>query len=62
MKHNFVVVDRLVVPANLGVDFLQKNGLTLNFTTKPVTVCSSSDVDTNLSKIPHTPVVHSLTV
>ena len=29
VKHNFVVVDRLVVPVFLGVDFLQKNGLTL---------------------------------
>ena len=57
MKHNFVVMDRLAALVILGVDFLQKNGLTLDFTTKPVTVCSSSDVDTILSKIPHTPVL-----
>ena len=57
MKHNFVVMDRLEAPVILGVDFLQINGLTLDFTTKPVTVCSSSDVDTILSKIPHTPVL-----
>ena len=30
VKHNFVVVDSLVVPVILGVDFLQKNGLALD--------------------------------
>ena len=45
VKHSFIVVDRLVAPVILGVDFLQKNGLTLDFTTKPVTVCSSSKLD-----------------
>ena len=30
VKHGFVAVDRLVAPVILGVDFLQKNGLTLH--------------------------------
>ena len=57
VKHSFIAVDRLVAPVILEVDFLQKNGLTLDFTTKPVTVCSSSKLDVTLSKIPHTPVL-----
>lgn len=50
VKHNFVVVDRLVTSVILKVDFLQKNGLTLDSTTKLVTVHSSSRLDTALSK------------
>lgn len=57
VKHTFVVVERLVVPVILGVDFLQKNGLALDFATKPVTVRSSSKLDTPLSGIPHTPLL-----
>ena len=57
VKYNFIVVDRLVVPVILGVDFLQKNRLALDFTTKPVMVRSSSKLDTALSRIPHTPVL-----
>ena len=57
VKHSFIAVDRLVAHVILGVDFLQKSGLTLDFTTKPVTVCSSSKLDVNFSKISHTPVL-----
>ena len=53
----FVVVDRSVIPVVLKVYFLQKNGLKLDFTTKPVTVHSSSKLDTVLSKILHTPLL-----
>ena len=31
ISHNFVVVDKLIVPVILGVNFLQGNGLTLDF-------------------------------
>jgi len=39
--HEFVVVKTLVAPVILGVDFLQKHGLTLDFTQTPVSVSSS---------------------
>ena len=38
VKHNFLVVDSLVAPAILGIDFLQKHGLTSDFTVTPVAV------------------------
>ena len=38
--HEFVVVNSLVTPIILGVDFLQENGLTLDFSQTPVAVCS----------------------
>lgn len=50
VKDNFVVVNRLVTSVMLRVDFLQKNGLTLDSTTKLVTVHSSSRLNTALSK------------
>ena len=46
-KHDFLVVDRLIVPVILGVDFLQKNELMLNFASTPVKVTSAtSDITT----------------
>ena len=36
MLHYFVVVNCLVVPVILGVDFLQTNGVLLDFSTTPV--------------------------
>ena len=36
MLHNFVVVNSLVVPVILGVDFLQTHGVLLDFSTTPV--------------------------
>ena len=36
--HNFVVVESLVAPIILGVDFLHDNGLVLDFTQTPVAV------------------------
>jgi len=38
MLHNFVVVENLVTPVILGIDFLQQNGLILDFTCMPVAV------------------------
>ena len=38
VRHNFLVVESLVTPAILGTDFLQKHGLTLDFTVTPVAV------------------------
>lgn len=36
--HRFVVVDHLIYPVILGIDFLQENKLTLDFTSVPVSV------------------------
>ena len=41
VRHNFIVVNSLVTPVILGTDFLQKHGLTLDFTADPVTVYQS---------------------
>ena len=38
LMHEFVVVESLVAPVILGVDFLQGNGLVLDFTQTPVMV------------------------
>ena len=36
--HPFIVVQSLITPVILGIDFMQKHGLVLDFTTTPVTV------------------------
>ena len=38
LPHNFVVVEKLVAPVILGVDFLHNNGLVLDFSQTPVVV------------------------
>ena len=38
VDHNFVVVYSLITPAILGIDFLQKHGIVMDFTTTPVTI------------------------
>ena len=38
VNHNFVVVHSLIVPVILGVDFLQKYNLVLDFTSTPVSI------------------------
>ena len=43
MKHNFIVVNSLVTLVILGTDFLQKHGLTLDFTADSVTVYQSGN-------------------
>ena len=35
ISHDFVVVDKLIIPMILGVDFLWGNGLTLDFSSTP---------------------------
>ena len=40
-EHEFVVVESLIYPVILGIDFLQHNELVLDFTTIPVSVCHS---------------------
>ena len=40
--HPLVVVQSLIVPVILGMDFLQQHGLTLDFTTTPVTIHDKS--------------------
>ena len=40
ISHDFVVVDKLVVPVILGVDISQGNGLTLDFSSTPLKVGS----------------------
>ena len=58
LRHNFVVVDRLVVPVILEVHFQQQNGLAVDFTTKAVTVRSSSMLDTALGHGSSLPRIH----
>ena len=36
--HQFLVVDKLVTPVILGLDFLQQHNLVLNFASRPVTI------------------------
>ena len=38
VAHNFLVVDRLVAPIILGIDFLQQHNLVLNFAFSPITI------------------------
>jgi len=47
--HNFVVVDSLVVPVILGVDFLQTHGVMLDFSTTPVKI--------DATKTPNVPLI-----
>ena len=54
--HEFVVVNSLVTPAILGVDFLQGNCLSLDFNQTPVAVCSGHNPSvlwTNLFMVFH---------
>jgi len=39
--HCFIVVRSLITPVIVGVDFMQKHGLVLDFTTTPVTIHDS---------------------
>ncbi len=41
VSHEFVVVNNLVTPAILGIDFLQRHMLVLDFTTTPVSIMPS---------------------
>ena len=38
ITHQFLVVERLVTPVILGVDFLQQHNLVLNFASSPVAI------------------------
>ena len=42
VQHDFVVTDNLVAPVILGIDFLQRHRLSLDFGSTPVTVHSSN--------------------
>ena len=42
VSHGFVVVNNLVTPAILGVDFLQRHKLVLNFVMSPVSITPST--------------------
>ena len=37
-NYNFIVVHSLITPVILGMGFLQKHGIVLDFTTMPVTI------------------------
>ena len=39
VDHSFVLVQSLITPVILGIDFMQKHGLVLDFTTTPITFC-----------------------
>ena len=40
--HNFLVVDKLITPVILGIDFLQQHGLTINFSHTPVSIARAT--------------------
>ena len=42
-QHNFLVVKSLITPAILGMDFLQKHKIVLDFSTMPVIVTQMQD-------------------
>ena len=42
VDHHFVAVHSLITPVILGMDFLQKHGMVLDFTTTPVTIHNTS--------------------
>ena len=46
------MVDTLVAPVILGVDFLQNNALVLDFTSTPVTVCSGKQSPAYVASTP----------
>ena len=50
IDHNFFVVNRLVAPVILGIDFLQRGELMLDFTSTPVKVTKSHKQRTELKQ------------
>ena len=42
VDHSFIVVQSLITPVILGIDFMQKHGLVLDFTTTPITIRSQT--------------------
>ena len=42
LTHDFLVVNKLITPVILGIDFLQKHGLTLNFSHSPVVISTTT--------------------
>ena len=49
--HDFVVVNKLVAPVILGMDFLQINGIVLDFVSRPIGVLTNKDFDTCTSDV-----------
>ena len=41
MSHHFSVVNKLITPVTLGIDFLQRHNLVLDFSTNPVTLSTT---------------------
>ena len=39
VDHSFVLVQLLITPVILGIDFMQKHGLVLDFTTTYIIIC-----------------------
>lgn len=50
VTQQFLVVDNLITPAILGLDFIKKHRITMDFTTKPVGICFGDNTSQN---IPH---------
>ena len=44
ISHQFLVVERLVTPVILGLDFLQQHNLVLSFASWPITINQSSQI------------------
>ena len=40
--HDFLVVNKLITPVILGINFLQQHVLTLNFSHVPISITSAS--------------------
>ena len=47
MKHPMIVVQSLITHVILGMDFLQKHGLVLDFTTSPVNITAHAMVSSD---------------
>ena len=51
VEHSLVVVQSLITPVILGIDFLQAHGLILDFTTTPVHVTTQPVPDSSLKPL-----------
>jgi len=56
VMHDLVVVNSLVTPVILGIDFLQQNGLVLDFTCTPVMICKGPPNALQKAAFPADPV------
>ena len=48
VTHSFIVVNTLITPAILGIDFLQQHGIKIDFVSTPIKLSSSPGADNNI--------------